>query len=594
MSILKNIKTEWTYLSFLLPLLSKTNKLDKNLTLTVADLIEEQVDKNPNLIALEYEDKKYTYQQLDQEANKVANWAIDKGYKYGDVISLLMENKPEFLFAWIGLAKIGIITACLNSNIKGKSLSHCIGASKSASIIIGEECLDNFSSAEDVLDQKIDAFIYGDEVQGFENIKSDNYSRPDKKHRKDLINTDSLFYIYTSGTTGLPKASKFNHARFVAGASLQSMSLKMSTSDKTYMVLPLYHSTGGVVGVGATFLTGGTLVLRRKFSAENFWKDCVEKEITIITYIGEMLRYLVNTKESDFENRHKVRGIFGNGLRPDVWKVFEKRFNISNIIEFYGSSEGNISLINADSYFGSIGRIPPYLGSKMKTKIVKFNVEEEKVIRNSDGFCIECGPDETGEAIGFIPDDGKFAGRYDGYTNKEASKKKILENVFESGDHWFSSGDLLKRDSKGYFYFIDRIGDTFRWKSENVSTNEVSEVVSAIPGIKEANIYGVEVPAQDGRAGMASLVTDENFSISEFYQLLLDQLPKYSIPVFLRISPEIEITGTFKYKKTDLVKDGFDPNTISEELYFADVSTNQYIKLDADLFQKIHNQEVRV
>ena len=527
MSILKSIKTEWTYLSFLLPLLSKTNKLDKNLTLTVADLIEEQVDKNPNLIALEYEDKKYTYQQLDQEANKVANWAIDKGYKYGDVISLLMENKPEFLFAWIGLAKIGIITACLNSNIKGKSLSHCIGASKSASIIIGEECLDNFSSAEDILDQKIDAFIYGEEVQGFENIKSDNYSRPDKKHRKDLINTDSLFYIYTSGTTGLPKASKFNHARFVAGASLQSMSLKMNTSDKTYMVLPLYHSTGGVVGVGATFLTGGTLVLRRKFSAENFWKDCAKKEITIITYIGEMLRYLVNTKESEFENKHKIRGIFGNGLRPDVWKVFEKRFNISNIIEFYGSSEGNISLINADSYFGSIGRIPPYLGSKMKTKIVKFNVEEEKVIRNSDGFCIECNPDEIGEAIGLIPDDGKFAGRYDGYTNKEASKKKILENVFESGDRWFSSGDLLKRDSKGYFYFIDRIGDTFRWKSENVSTNEVSEVVSAIPGIKEANIYGVEVPAQDGRAGMASLVTDENFLISGFYELLLDQLPKY-------------------------------------------------------------------
>ena len=594
MSILKNIKREWIYLSFLLPVLSKTNKLDKNPNLTVADLIEEQVDKNPSLIALEYEDKKYTYQQLDQEANKVANWAIDKGYKYGDVISLLMENKPEFLFAWIGLSKLGIITACLNSNIKGKSLSHCIGASKSASIIIGEECLNNYSSAEDILDQKIDAFVYGEETQGFENIKSDNDSRPGKEYRKDLINTDSLFYIYTSGTTGLPKASKFNHARFVAGASLQSQSLRMNTNDKTYMVLPLYHSTGGVVGVGATFLTGGTLVLRRKFSAENFWKDCVKKEITIITYIGEMLRYLTNTKESEFENKHMIRGIFGNGLRPDVWKVFEKRFNISNIIEFYGSSEGNISTINADSYFGSIGRIPPYLASRMKTKIVKFNVEDEKVIRNSDGFCIECGPDEIGEAIGLIPDDGKFAGRYDGYTSKEASEKKILENVFESGDRWFSSGDLLKKDSQGYFYFVDRIGDTFRWKSENVSTNEVSEVVSAIPGIKEANIYGVEVPAQDGRAGMASLVIDENFSISEFYQLLLDELPKYSIPVFLRISPEIETTGTFKYKKTDLVKDGFDPNTITDELYFADTSTNQYVKLDANLFQKIHNQEVRI
>ena len=594
MNLLKKINREWTYISFLIPLLNKTNKLDKNPNLTVADLIEQQVDKNPNLIALEYEEQKYSYSELDQEANKVANWAIEKGFKCGDVISLLMENKPEFLFAWIGLAKIGITTACLNSNIKGKSLSHCISASQSASIIIGSECLENFSSAEDILEKKIDAFVYGDEVQGFKSINSDNHSRPDKKYRKDLINTDSLFYIYTSGTTGLPKASKFNHARFVAGSLLQSMTLKMNKSDKTYMVLPLYHSTGGVVGVGATFLTGGTLVLRRKFSAENFWKDCVKKEITVITYIGEMLRYLTNTKESEFENQHKIKGIFGNGLRPDVWKVFEKRFNISNIIEFYGSSEGNVSLINADSHFGSIGRIPPYLASKMKTKVVKFNVEAEKVIRNSDGFCIECDPDEVGEAIGFIPGDGKFAGRYEGYTNKESSKKKILENVFESGDQWFSTGDLLKRDSSGYFYFIDRIGDTFRWKSENVSTNEVSEIVSAIPGIKEANIYGVEVPAQDGRAGMASIVIDENFIISKFYQQLLNQMPKYSVPVFLRISPEIEKTGTFKYKKTDLVKDGFDPNTISDELYFADMTTNQYVKLDVDLFQKIHNQEVRV
>ena len=594
MSILKGIKREWTYFKFLLPLLIKSRKLDKNQNLTVADLIEEQVDKNPDLIALQYDNQQFTYSELDQESNKVANWAIDKGYKHGDVISLLMENKPEFLFTWIGLSKLGVTIACLNSNIKGNSLAHCIGTSQSSSIIIGPECVENYSSAVDQLEKKIDAFVFGDNTQGFENIKSDNKTRPNKTHRKDLVNTESLFYIYTSGTTGLPKASKFNHSRFIAGASLQSLSLKMDTNDKTYMVLPLYHSTGGVVGVGSTFFTGGTLVLRKKFSAERFWKDCVENNITIVTYIGEMLRYLVNTKESEYENKHKIRGIFGNGLRPDVWKIFEKRFGISNIKEFYGSSEGNIALINADSNFGSIGRIPPYLSSVMKTRIVKFNVEEEKVERNADGFCIECEPDEIGEAIGFIPDDGKLTGRFDGYTNKEASKKKILENVFETGDQWFSSGDLLKRDSQGYYYFIDRIGDTFRWKSENVSTNEVSEIVSAISGIKEANIYGVEVPAQDGRAGMASIVINEQFSINDFYQKLLDQLPKYSIPVFLRISPEIEKTGTFKYKKTDLVKDGFDPNLISDELYFADIATNKYVKLDSELFNKIHSQEVRM
>jgi fatty-acyl-CoA synthase len=247
-----------------------------------------------------------------------------------------------------------------------------------------------------------------------------------------------------------------------------------------------------------------------------------------------------------------------------------------------------------DSEFGSIGRIPPYLKGILPTKIVKFDVENEVVIRNEEGFCIECENDEAGEAIGFIPNDDKFTGKFEGYTDKEATKKKILEDVFEKGDRWFSTGDLLKKDKQGYFYFVDRIGDTFRWKSENVSTNEVSEAISSFRGIDEVNVYGVEVPNQDGRAGMASLVVNSEFKLDELYQYLSEQLPAYSVPVFIRISPEIEKTGTFKYKKTDLVEEGFNPNKIQDPLYFASGPDSTYIDLDQNMFDKIYSSEVRI
>ena len=596
MNIFNSVARELKYLRFSIKLLMRAGRVDKYRSETVADLIEKQIKKYPTNIAIEFEDKKYTYKELDAEANKIAHWATSKGYKKGDVISLLMENRPEFIFIWLAFAKIGGTVACLNSNIKSKSLAHCIQTSKSKSIIVDSELIDNYSSAHDLLEEKLPVYVSGNEVQGYENINSEDYSSncPDSSVREGLQNTESLFYIYTSGTTGLPKASRFSHAKFTVAAGLAIYTLHLKTSDRNYMVLPLYHATGGIVGVAATLFTGGTLVLRRKFSLEKFWEDCVKYKVTIVIYIGELLRYLTSAKKSPYENQHQIRGIFGNGLRPDVWKVFEERFKISNIIEFYGSSEGNISTCNVDSRFGAIGRIPPYLATKLNTKIIKFDVENEKIIRNSDGFCIECDPDEEGEAIGQIPDEDTFTGRFEGYTDEKASNKKILTDVFEKGDRWFSSGDLLRKDKEGYFYFVDRIGDTFRWKSENVATSEVSEAISTYPGMKEVNVYGVLVPKQDGRAGMASIVVTDDFSIDGLYEYLQEQLPKYSVPVFIRISKEIEKTGTFKYKKTDLAKEGFDPSTIKDQLYFASSEEKKYINLDQDLFAKIENEQVRV
>ena len=591
------IAREYKYIRFFVKLLGRSKKLDKNKSLTVPDMIEESIDKFPNNIAIEFEDKSYTYSDLDKESNQVANWAIKKGYKTGDVVALLMENKPEFIFIWLGLSKLGITIACLNNNIKSKSLAHCIQTSKSKSLILSSDLIDNYSSAEDLIDNQLSVYVSGDKVQGFENIDDDNEkntNRPNSSIRKTLTNSESLFYIYTSGTTGLPKASNFSHQKFAVGSGLQMFSLNMKSTDKTYLVLPLYHATGGVVGLGSTLFTGGTVVLRKKFSVEKFWEDCAKYNVTVITYIGELFRYLISAPKNEFEKQHNIRGMYGNGLRPDVWKVVQDRFGINNIIEFYGASEGNVSLTNVDSRFGSIGRIPPYAKNALPTKIVKFDVVNEKVVRNEDGFCIECENDEAGEVIGLIPNEDKFSGKFEGYTDKEATEKKILKDVFEKGDQWFSSGDLLKRDKDGYYFFVDRIGDTFRWKSENVATSEVSEAISTFAGVKEANVYGVLVPGEDGRAGMASIVPSEEFSINGLYEHLSQHLPKYSIPVFIRISKEIEVTGTFKYKKTDLVKDGFDPSVVKDQMYYASTSENDYIGLDANVFKKISDHELKL
>jgi len=591
------IAREYKYIRFFVKLLGRSKKLDKNKSLTVPDMIEESIDKFPNNIAIEFEDKSYTYSDLDKESNQVANWAIKKGYKTGDVVALLMENKPEFIFIWLGLSKLGITIACLNNNIKSKSLAHCIQTSKSKSLILSSDLIDNYSSAEDLIDDQLSVYVSGDKVQGFENIDDDNEkntNRPNLSIRKTLTNSESLFYIYTSGTTGLPKASNFSHQKFAVGSGLQMFSLNMKSTDKTYLVLPLYHATGGVVGLGSTLFTGGTVVLRKKFSVEKFWEDCAKYNVTVITYIGELFRYLISAPKNEFEKQHNIRGMYGNGLRPDVWKVVQDRFGINNIIEFYGASEGNVSLTNVDSRFGSIGRIPPYAKNALPTKIVKFDVVNEKVVRNEDGFCIECEDDEAGEVIGLIPNEDKFSGKFEGYTDKEATEKKILKDVFEKGDQWFSSGDLLKRDKDGYYFFVDRIGDTFRWKSENVATSEVSEAISTFAGVKEANVYGVLVPGEDGRAGMASIVPGEEFSINGLYEHLSQHLPKYSIPVFIRISKEIEVTGTFKYKKTDLVKDGFDPSVVKDQMYYASTSENDYIGLDVDVFKKISDHELKL
>jgi len=357
----------------------------------------------------------------------------------------------------------------------------------------------------------------------------------------------------------------------------------------------MYHSVGGVVATGAALVNGGSVLIRQRFSASRFWDDIVEWDCTLFQYIGELCRYLINSAPHPRETEHRIRLCCGNGLRPDVWDEFKQRFRIPQILEFYAATEGNFSLYNCEGKLGAIGRVPSFLAHRFPVTLIKCDIETGEPMRSSKGFCISCPANETGEAIGKILDDGSGGGsQFEGYTDKDASDRKVLRNVFAHGDAWFRAGDLMRKDERGYFYFVDRVGDTFRWKGENVSTTEVAETVSACPGVIEAVVYGVTIPGTEGRAGMAAVITSRDFDVVAFRQYLAVRLPEYARPLFLRIREEIEITPTFKQKKQDLAREGYDPAFTADAIYFNDRVSQSFVKVDTMLYERLQTGDMRL
>jgi fatty-acyl-CoA synthase len=563
---------------------------------TISDIVEDWAGRYPENTAILYENRILTYRDLAEGANRYARWAIAQGITRGDVVALLMENRPEYLMAWLGIVKLGGVVALLNSNLRGVSLAHGIAVAKARHAIVGAELADAYSSAAPTLEQPIVPWLTGGLAAGGEDLDAAlaqmSPAPIDKSVRAGLTARDNAFYIYTSGTTGLPKAANFSHMRMLFMMFGFAGALGALASDRMYDTLPLYHSTGGVCAVGVALTSGGSLIIRRKFSAHAFWSDCRKYRPTFFQYIGELCRYLLNTPSSPDERQHCIRAITGNGLRPEIWPAFQQRFQIPKIVEFYGATEGNVAMLNYDGKVGAVGRIPGYVKKLVGTRIVRCNIDAEMPLRDERGFCIECEADEVGEAIGRIED---ARGRvFEGYTQAADTGKKILHNVFETGDAWFRTGDLMRRDALGYFYFVDRVGDTFRWKGENVATSEVAEALSVVPGILEANVYGVSVPGHDGRAGMAALVVEPGFDPAGLGAKLTDRIPAYARPVFLRLRPELEVTGTFKHRKQDLVRDGFDPGRIGEPLYWFNLDTQRYESLDSARLADIVEGRVRL
>ncbi|WP_304188100.1 long-chain-acyl-CoA synthetase [Phenylobacterium aquaticum] len=588
MRLKAQLEREWRFLKGLNRTLKRVKTIAPDSPNLLCDDLQAAVTAWRDRPALTFEGKTISYGEMDAIANRYAHWAKSLNLRRGQTVALFMPNRLEYFPIWYGLSKVGVITALINNQLAGAPLLHCLNISGASHVIVDAETSPVFEGVKSQTERHMQQWVlgaaHGDQRDLVQALKSCSQLPPDRSVREDMTARDTCLFIYTSGTTGLPKAARITHLRAQLYMRGFAGSTGATDKDRVYVTLPLYHATGGLCGLGAALLNGGSAVIRKKFSASHFWEEVAAEGCTMFVYIGELGRYLVNGPPGAADTAHKVRLAFGNGLRADVWAELQQRFHIPEVLEFYGSTEGNVSMFNFDGRVGAIGRAPKWLRNRFNIRLVQFDVEAEAPVRSVSGFCVECGPGQIGECLGKIGGDARS--EYSGYVDKAASDKKILRDVFEKGDAWFRTGDLMKTDIDGYFYFVDRIGDTFRWKGENVSTSEVAERLSAVPGVAEANIYGVEVPETDGKAGMAGLVVDEAFDLKAFGDHVARELPPYAQPVFLRLLPAIETTGTFKYRKLDLVADGFDPGRIKNPLFYKD-PTKGYVKLTKAGYAKI-------
>jgi fatty-acyl-CoA synthase len=559
-------------------------------------VIEELAEKMGDAPALLSERECLSYRALAERSNNYARWALDQGLAKGDTVCLLMPNQPEYMAIWLGITRVGGVVALLNTNLTGPSLAHCINIVEPKHLIVTVDFIDRLTTSVPNLEGTTTIWTHGVDHNRFSRIDREiglqGSERINVSERQPTIE-DPALYLYTSGTTGLPKAARVSHYRLMQWSHWFAGMTDTRSEDRMYNCLPMYHGVGGVLATGVMLVSGGSVLVREKFSAREFWSDIVRWDCTLFQYIGELCRYLLHADVHPHETEHRIRLCCGNGLRGDIWNTFKNRFQIPRILEFYATTEGVVSLTNFEEKPGSIGRIPPYLAHRFPVTLVQFDIENNVPIRNDQGFCIRCATNETGEAIGKIFSDPlNLFSQFDGYNSEEASEKKILRNVFELGDAWFRTGDLMRKDEKGYFYFVDRIGDTFRWKGENVATSEVSEAICTFPGVKEAVVYGVTIPGTDGRAGMAALVIDKDLDLVAFHAYLISRLPKYACPLFLRIRNEIEITGTFRQTKNTLVQQGYEPVVGADVIYFNDPGAGAFVRLDKSLYDRIQTGKI--
>lgn len=598
MGIVDRVRSEWAYISGAIRTLRRTTAVARHPNRVWPDVAADLAARFGDRPALLSDRETLTYRQYHRRGNRYARWARANGVGKGDTVALFMPNRPEYLAVWLGIARAGGVTALVNTNLSGPSLAHCVNIVRPRHVIVAAELADTFATARPHLTGDPALWSHGEGGPGARiDLALDALSDDDlpASERPALSNEDRCLWIYTSGTTGLPKAANINHYRVQAVMNGFSAAMAATAADRMYVALPLYHTSGGVLAVGTTLTVGGSVVIREKFSAREFWDDVVRWDCTLFQYIGELCRYLLNTPPTAAETRHRIRLASGNGLRPDIWETFKTRFRIPVLLEWYAATEGNAVLFNFDGRTGSVGRVPKWAERKFLLKIVRFDVAREGVVRGPDGRCIECGVDEVGELLSEIVNDPKKPSqRFEGYADAGDTRRKVLENVFREGDRWFRTGDLLRKDALGYYYFVDRIGDTFRWKGENVATSEVAEALGVFPGIHTANVYGVAVPGRDGRAGMATVEAEPDLDLVALSRHLDDRLPAYAKPVFIRCKGEIETTSTFKLKKVDLVSDGFDPHRIADALFYLDPAAGHYVALDLAAYDRIAAGEVRL
>jgi fatty-acyl-CoA synthase len=577
--------------------LERTAPIERNPTRTLPVVIDELAARWGDAAALASPGRTLTYQTLAATSQAYARWALQSGLQSGDVVSLLMENCPEYLAIWLGLTRVSVTVALLNTNLAGPALAHAIRTAGSRYVISSAKLAPPVLGMRAELPADLQVWINGAGAPGLPRLDEALAAlgagelNPNAYRAPTLA--DRALYIYTSGTTGLPKAAVVSHNRLMQWSHWFAGMMDVTPADRMFNCLPMYHSVGGVVACGATLVGGGTVVLRERFSASGFWADVVQERCTLFQYIGELCRYLLANPPRREETEHVLRLACGNGLRADVWTPFQARFRVPQILEYYAATEGNFSLYNCEGRPGSIGRMPAFLSHRLPIALVKFDLDAGAPLRDAAGHCVRCRAGEVGEAIGQVARESAVS-HFEGYTDAEASGRKLLRDVFAPGDTWYRTGDLMRQDAQGFFYFVDRIGDTFRWKGENVSTTEVAGVIGACPGVSEVAVYGVPVPHADGRAGMAALVVGADFSLEALRRELAVKLPAYARPVFIRLLGSLELTGTFKLRKQDLMLEGYDPASVRDPLFVDDPPGGAYMPLNAAAYERLQRGELRL
>ncbi len=544
--------------------LQTTRRLQDTPGNTLAAVVAEMATTRGDAPALIGADETLSYSALTRRIDDYAHWAVQT-MPAGTVVALLMPNRPDYIAIWLGLTQAGCVVALLNTHLAADALAHCIRNAAASHVVVAASLVERARDCRTQLGPGI-KWWEGDLPRGAEG----SVKRPAPDGRALLI--------YTSGTTGLPKAANVSHARVLDWSGWFAGMMDATADDRLYDCLPLYHSTGGVVAVGAMLVAGGSVVLRERFSASRFWADVAATGCTVFQYIGELCRYLLQSPPQPAETEHRLRLCCGNGLTGTVWPVFQQRFHIPRILEFYAATEGSVSLYNCEGKPGAIGRVPPFLAHRFPLALVRCDSLTGEPIRDPAGRCTLCAPDEPGEAVALLGDSA--ARQFEGYTDPDASARKLLLNAFTPGDRWFRTGDLMRKDAAGFYFFVDRLGDTFRWKGENVATAEVAAVVQACPGVTDAVVYGVAVPGAEGKAGMAALVVEDDFSLATLRSHLERQLPSYARPVFIRFCRSLDKTGTFKLNKTGLGREGLDGG---DAIWFDDRSLGAYVPLDPAL-----------
>jgi fatty-acyl-CoA synthase len=580
-----------------------TSRIETDPNRLFSDIVEDHAVRQPDRPGLLSDTETLSYGALAERINRYARWALTAGIKSGDTVCLLMPNRPDYIAAWLGISKIGGVAALINTKLVGQSLSHCVNVAAADHVILAADLVATFETAVPYLNRVPKIWIHGGnadlEIDDSHIALDELLDRMDggpltASERPVVTINDRALLIYTSGTTGLPKAASISHRRILNWGGWFAGLTGASPDDRLYDCLPLSHSVGGIVAPCSMLSAGAAVVISDKFSVASFWSDIARWDCTLFQYIGELCRYLLKTPASEFETSHRLRLVCGNGLRGDIWEAFQERFAIPRILEFYAATEGNFSLYNVEGKPGAIGRIPALLAHRFPAGIVRVDPELGTPIRDAAGLCIACARGEVGEAVGRIGAADEGGGRFEGYTDKAQTEKKILRDVQAKGDAWFRTGDLMRLDEQGYFHFVDRIGDTFRWKGENVATSEVNEAVSDCAGVTEATTYGVEIPGADGRAGMTAIVIDHRFDLHEFAEHLSRRLPVYACPVVIRICTSLDTTETFKQKKQELVRDRFDPHRVTDPLFFREPKSGEYRPIDAPAYARMLDGAIRL